>query len=118
MGQILLDHGLAAEGKRIVSASWIKAMLAHSSTNPAYGRFWWLNGGDWSLAPGAAPRRKDGPMIPAAPSDLVAAQGAQDRKVYVVPSRKLIVVRMGQQAPDADFNQQLWLRVMKAAPPA
>ncbi|MBI1360835.1 MAG: serine hydrolase [Alphaproteobacteria bacterium] len=118
MGQILLDHGLAASGKRIVSDAWIKAMLAHSPTNPAYGRFWWLNGGDWSLAPGAAPQRKDGPLIPAAPADLVAALGAQDRKVFVVPGRKLIVVRMGQQAPDRDFNQQLWLRVMKAAPPA
>ena len=29
---------------------------------------------------------------------------------------KLIVVRTGQAAPDRDFNQQLWVRLMKAAP--
>jgi hypothetical protein len=34
----------------------------------------------------------------------------------VVPSRKLIVVRTGQAAPDRDFNQQLWVRLMKAVP--
>ena len=46
----------------------------------------------------------------------MAAQGALDRKLYVVPSRRIIVVRMGQAA-DRDFNQQLWTRLMKAAPP-
>jgi hypothetical protein len=55
-------------------------------------------------------------MIAAAPADLVAAQGAQDRKLFVVPSMKLVVVRTGQAAPDRDFNQQLWTRLMKAAP--
>jgi hypothetical protein len=54
-------------------------------------------------------------LIPAAPADLVAALGAQDRKIYVAPSRRLIVIRTGQTAPDRDFNQQLWLRLMKAA---
>jgi hypothetical protein len=47
-------------------------------------------------------------------TDLVAALGALDRKLYVVPSRKLIVVRMGQSPPDANFDQQLWLRLSKA----
>jgi hypothetical protein len=31
-----------------------------------------------------------------------------------VPSRKLVVVRMGQAAPDKGFDQQLWLRLSKA----
>ena len=46
----------------------------------------------------------------------IAAQGAQDRKLYVVPSLKLVVVRTGQAASDRDFNQQLWQRLMKAVP--
>ena len=49
-------------------------------------------------------------------ADLVAALGALDRNLYVVPARRLIVVRMGQAA-DRDLNQQLWMRLMKAAPP-
>ncbi|THD61254.1 serine hydrolase [Phenylobacterium sp.] len=112
LGQIVLDGGLAADGKRIASEAGMRAMFARSATNPAYGRFWWLNGSPFTIRPLA--RRVDGPLIPAAPADLVAALGALDRKLYVVPSQKLIVVRMGAATPDTDFDQQLWLRLMKA----
>ena len=111
-GQIVLDGGRGSDGTRIVSEAGLKAMFDRSATNPAYGRFWWLNGSPFSIRPLAV--RTDGPMIPAAPVDLVAALGALDRKLYVVPSLKLIVVRMGQAAPDKDFDQQVWLRLMKA----
>ena len=52
-------------------------------------------------------------MIAAAPADLVGAFGFLDRRLYVVPSLDLIVVRTGADAPDADFDQQLWLRLMR-----
>jgi len=111
-GQIVLDGGRARDGRRIVSEAGLKAMFARSATNPAYGRLWWLNGSAFTIRPPA--RRVEGPLVPAAPADLVAALGALDRKLYVVPSRRLIVVRMGQAAPDKDFDQQLWLRLAKA----
>lgn len=111
-GQLILDGGRSAEGRRVVSEAGLKAMFARSPTNPAYGRLWWLNGSAYTIRPPA--RRTDGPLIPAAPADLVAALGALDRKLYVVPSRRLIVVRMGEAAPDADFDQQLWLRLAPA----
>jgi CubicO group peptidase (beta-lactamase class C family) len=116
MGQLVLDGGKAADGTRVISKGQLDAMFKRTSTNPAYARLWWLNGGAYSLGAGANIARTEGQLIPAAPADLVAAQGAQDRKLYVVPSRKLIVVRTGQAAPDRDFNQQLWQRLMKAAP--
>lgn len=111
-GQLVLDGGRGADGKRIVSEAGLKAMFAHTPTNPAYGRLWWLNGSAYTIRPLA--NRTDGPLIPAAPADLVAALGALDRKLYVVPSRKLVVVRMGQAAPDKAFDQALWLRLSKA----
>jgi CubicO group peptidase (beta-lactamase class C family) len=114
MGQLILDGG-KANGVRVISEAQLKALFQRSATNPSYGRLWWLNGGQYSVAPGANDPKIDGQLIKAAPADLVAAQGAQDRKLYVVPSRGLIVVRMGQ-ATDRDFNQQLWTRIMKAAP--
>jgi len=101
LGQLVLDGGRAEGGRRVVSEAALAAMFVPSKANPAYGRLWWLNGG-------AAPR------FPAAPADMVAALGAMDRKLYVVPSRKLIVVRMGPAAPDKDFDQQLWLRLNRA----
>ena len=112
LGQIVLDGGRAANGTRIVSEAGLKAMFMRSATNPAYGRLWWLNGSPYTIKPLA--QRVDGPLIPAAPSDLVAALGAFGRKLYVVPSRQLIVVRLGQEPPDKDFDQTLWLKLMRA----
>ncbi len=111
-GQIVLDGGKAADGKRIVSETNLKAMFVRSATNSAYGRLWWLNGGTETVRAGG--RATPGPLIPAAPADTVAALGALDRRLYVVPSRKLVVVRMGQAVADKDFDQQLWLRLSKA----
>jgi CubicO group peptidase (beta-lactamase class C family) len=111
-GQIVLDKGLAAGGKRIVSEAGMKAMFERSETNPSYGRLWWLNGGAYTVRP--PEKHVEGPLIPAAPADLVAALGALGRKLYVSPSEKLIVVRMGAAPPDAAFDQQLWLRLKDA----
>ena len=115
MGQIVLDGGKAADGKRVISKKQLDALLQRTATNPSYGHLWWLNGGSYALAAGANATRTEGQFIPAAPADLVAAMGAQDRKLFVVPSRRLLVVRTGQAA-ERDFNQQLWVRLMKAAP--
>jgi len=113
-GQMILANGVAPHGGRVISAKSLKAMFERSCCNPAYGRLWWLNGGDHTIA--ADGKRKPGPLIPAAPADLVAALGFLDRRLYVVPSLDLIVVRTGAAASDKDFDQQLWLRLMRALP--
>jgi CubicO group peptidase (beta-lactamase class C family) len=110
-GLMILNGGVANDGKRIVSEANLEAMFTPSTTNPAYGRLWWLNGGAYSVR--ALIGRKDGPLIPAAPTDTIAAFGLFDRRLYVVPSRKLVVVRTGADAGDKEFDQQLWLRLMK-----
>jgi CubicO group peptidase (beta-lactamase class C family) len=114
LGQLVLDKGKGATGKRVISEAQLAALFERSPTNPAYGRLWWLNGSAYTLRPAGA--RTETALIPAAPAELVAALGAQDRKIYIVRSRKLIVVRTGQAAPDRSFDQQVWLRLMKAAP--
>lgn len=111
-GQIVLDGGKAKDGRRIVSEKALKSLFERSTTNPAYGRLWWLNGGSETIKSGGV--RAPGQLIPAAPADLVAALGFMDRRLYVVPSRKLVVVRTGQAALDKDFDQQLWLRLSRA----
>lgn len=55
-------------------------------------------------------------MIAVAPRDLVAMQGALDRKLYLVPSLDLIVTRLGStgKADDTGFNDAFWTALMKA----
>jgi CubicO group peptidase (beta-lactamase class C family) len=110
-GLVILHNGIANSGKRVVSEARLKLMFERARTNPAYGRLWWLNGGDYMM--GAMGNRKEGPLVAAAPADMVAALGAFNRRLYVVPSRELVVVRTGATAPDKDFDQQLWLRLNK-----
>lgn len=110
-GLMVLSGGVAQDGTRVVSAAQLQALFTRSAANPAYGRLWWLNGAAYTER--AAGGRREGQLILAAPDDLVGAFGAFDRRLYVVPSRKLVVVRTGAAANDADFDQQLWLRLMK-----
>ncbi len=111
-GRIVLDRGVGADGRRIVSEAQLDAMFARSAANPAYGRLWWLNGSAYAVRPGAL--RTEGPLIPSAPSDLIAALGAMDRKLYISPKGQLIVVRLGAAAPDKAFDETLWAKLSAA----
>lgn len=116
MGQIILDRGRKPNGARIISEAQLDAIFKPSTTNPAYGRLWWLNNGAYALNVGPNAPRREGRFIPSAPADMLSALGAQDRKLFLIPSMKLIVVRTGQAAPDRDFNEKLWQLLAKAAP--
>jgi len=55
----------------------------------------------------------NGSMVPNAPADMYAALGKNDQKVYVVPSKKLVIIRMGESAGNvqlavSSFDNELW----------
>ena len=83
--------------------------------NPSYGYLWWLNGKKAIVRPAAG--RTNRSLLLQAPQDLYAAQGAMGRKVYVVPSLELVVVRLGD-TPDSlgktKFDGEFWRRIMAA----
>lgn len=108
-GQMILNRGMGLNGQRVVSEAQLDALFTPSQTNPAYGRLWWLNSGAYTVRGNG--NRRDGPLIPAAAPDTVAALGAFDRRLYVVPSRRLVVVRTGAATNDQAFDQELWLRL-------
>lgn len=114
---LMTQAGGEWQGKRIVDAAYVQHALQPSQQlNPSYGLLWWLNGHPVRRA-GA---RGGGEMlIPTAPKDLVAAQGALGRKVYVVNSLGIVAVRIGgeaQQKGETDFNAEFWRLLMAAAP--
>jgi len=47
---------------------------------------------------------------------MYAALGKNDQKIYIVPSKKLVVVRMGEAADEANFalstfDNELWEKI-------
>lgn len=111
-GLLMVREGQWRNQQTITQPDHLDALVRPSQAlNPAYGYLWWLNGYPFT-SPGGSRLPS---LIPAAPSDLYAAQGALGRKLYVVPSLKLVVVRLGDQ-PAADFNQQFWQKLIAVLP--
>jgi len=81
-------------GRRILREGWVRYVTAPTPAAPrgGYGAHWWLNAG----APGA-PDDRPWPELPA---DTYAARGHSGQYVVVVPSSRLVVVRLGLSVPD------------------
>ena len=83
--------------------------------NPSYGYLWWLNGKESVRMPRSEVSYPT-PLMENAPADLIAGLGANDQKLYVVPSQKLVVVRLGDDASESSlgpssFDEQLWEKI-------
>ena len=91
-----------------------KSISSSQNLNPSYGYLWWLNGKAKYMIPGTQ-EVFPGSLVPNAPSDMYAAMGAADQRIYVIPSERMVVVRMGNASdPDnpnfavSGFDYELW----------
>ena len=55
----------------------------------------------------------NGTLVLNAPTDMYAALGKNDQKIYVVPSQNIVVIRMGNSAGNvqlavSSFDSELW----------
>jgi CubicO group peptidase (beta-lactamase class C family) len=89
-GQLVLNGGRWGDAQ-IVPAEHLAECFAGSDANPVYGLNFWLVG--------KQTHRRD----PAIPEDAVAAAGMYGQKLYIVPSRRLVIVRFGQAGVRAGF---------------
>lgn len=103
--------------------TYYEAMLNSSqSLNPSYGYLWWLNGKSFYLLPGTSGVPSTTTLMPNAPADLVAALGYGDKKIYVVKSKDLVVIRHGQPSNYpvsyalSNFDNLIWTKLMAAIP--
>jgi CubicO group peptidase (beta-lactamase class C family) len=92
--------------RRVVSEAWLREAWTPLDTRSDYGYLWWLLG------------RAEG-VAPSTPVDWVAALGAGDQKIYVVPSLDLVVARQGPAAAEAsehgsDFDRELGRAILGA----
>jgi len=81
-------------GEQIFNESWVDYVAAPTATsNGEYGGHFWLNAGG---------------IYPDAPRDIFSANGFQGQRVFIIPSKELVIVRMGLVGADGfDFNEFL-----------
>lgn len=102
VGRVLLGRG-EVDGERIVPEAWVDAMLTPSATSPHYGYQIWLG-----LPPGKERRYNSlskavaRHSAPFAVEDVAFLDGWGGQRTYVVPSRDLVIVRLGRPQPDWD----------------
>lgn len=111
---------ISANGKwndtQIISETFLnEATSTSQSINESYGYLWWLNGKSSYRLP-QTQLEFSGELVPNAPQDMYCALGKNDQKIYIVPSRDLVIIRMGNAAEDdnfalSNFDNALWEKI-------
>lgn len=99
-GLLMLNSG-DWDGRVIMKdKTYFAEMINTSQTNnKSYGYLWWLNGKESFMVPGLQ-TLFPGSITPGAPSDMYSGMGKNGQYLCIVPSQKLVLVRMGE-SPDA-----------------
>lgn len=101
---------------QVVNEAFFNAATSTSQNiNLSYGYLWWLNGKASYHLP-QSQLQFNGSIIPTAPNDMFMALGKNDQKIYVIPSKKMVVIRMGEAADNvnlalSDFDETLWGKI-------
>jgi CubicO group peptidase (beta-lactamase class C family) len=92
--------------KGILKSGASKTLFEGTKTNPSYGLTWWLpaNGGQ------RAGSRLRWPRMDGLPKDIYMAAGAGGQRLYVVPSKELIIVRQAPVRSGEAFADIIFLR--------
>ncbi len=116
-GLLALNKG-KWENNQVVNENFMNAATNTSQNiNLSYGYMWWLNGKTSYRLP-QTQFQFPGELIPNAPDDMYSALGKNDQKIYVVPSKKLVIIRMGEVSDPANpnfalsnFDNELWGKI-------
>lgn len=116
-GLLILNKG-KWENEVILNENYFMASTTTSQNiNQAYGYLWWLNGKSSYHLP-QTQFEFQGTLISSGPTDMFMALGKNDQKIYVIPSKKMVVIRMGEVAnPDnptfalSGFDEELWQKI-------
>lgn len=113
---LLMQNEGVWDTETIISKSYFDAMTTTSQDiNKSYGYLWWLNGKE-SYMSTSSQTVFTGALVPNAPDDTFAALGADDQKIYVIPSKDLVIVRCGESAEEmqlgpSSFDNELWEKI-------
>ncbi len=121
-GLLVLNRGWWGQTPILTDTAYYRQMLTPSQNlNQAYGYLWWLNGQVSFMVPGLQ-MVFPGSLIPSAPPDMVSALGMNAQLLHVIPSERLVVVRLGESPDSAQvpylFVELLWQRLRAVMTPA
>ena len=91
-GLLYLQNGIW-RGDTIVTPEWVDFTREEApNSNGKYGAQFWLN--------------LSGHEVPDAPKDVYFADGYQGQRIYIIPSKKLVIVRFGvSKKGEFDYNK-------------
>lgn len=108
----------AWQGEELIPNDLLKACFQQSEASRIYGMTWWLlgrrakgQGGEGELGRNQRRNRRSAnadTLALAVPEDTVAAMGLGKNHCYVIPSKEMVVVRMGDSQGE-DFNELQFL---------
>ncbi len=87
-------------GEQLLNESWVNYTATPTNgSNGEYGAHFWLNAGG---------------VYPNAPKDIFSCNGYQGQRVFIIPSKEMVIVRMGL-TEDSSFNFDAFLKEMISA---
>jgi len=109
LGQLVLNDG-RWRAKQLITRRFMKQMRTRRRSNNAYGLLLWLNrGGSYVLPDVHGPDEGEGQVLPAGPKDLVGFIGAGEQRTFIIPSRDLVIVRLGERgSQEGDVRVSVW----------
>ncbi|MCI0513823.1 beta-lactamase family protein [candidate division KSB1 bacterium] len=109
-GLLFLQDGVW-DGERILPEGWVQYSVTPTKAAPQgqYGAHWWLS-------PVGIPIY-DPKLAARLPADLYSARGHHEQYVTILPSKKLVVVRLGLTLSPNTWNQAEFIdRILSALP--
>jgi hypothetical protein len=107
-GLLFLEDGVW-QGERILPEGWVEYSTRPTPKAPQgrYGAHWWLNAGE--------PDDPADRPWPDLPTDTFSARGFEGQEIVVIPSRKLVLVRLGQSRPESSYSSNDFAAAVLAA---
>jgi CubicO group peptidase (beta-lactamase class C family) len=100
-GELYLDDGML-DGRRILPEGW-SAYVSRQTLDSIYGAGFWTNTGT----------EADGSHIIAGmPGDAYFASGMNGQRIVIVPSRRLVIVRLGSTLDPPNFDMRGLVRLI------
>jgi CubicO group peptidase (beta-lactamase class C family) len=115
-GLLIMNNGTWEETS-VIPSDFVNQMTSTSQNiNPSYGFLWWLNGKESIIYPALATSFSLS-LAPSAPAELFAAMGKNGQIIDILPSKGLVIVRMGDNPDNSlvpiTFHDEMWQKIME-----